>query len=321
MDVFFLLCAREKSELSLAQDFVGGGFVAHGLSSVNIHAHDDYAFRIACRFGRLEVAQWLWSMGGVDVHVLAEAFVVASRSGNLSLVNWLHDEILGSVDDFALERGFVSACRSGNIDLVAWFLAKLTPFSLVVTPGAVIAACASGPNAYHLVLWLVEVYPAYRESLMRNSTAALMNAARSGSLDLVKWLAQNDDPTSMSFRYLLSSACAGGNMDLVQWIYDACDHSIAPSFSPILTFMHICEYGHLNVCTWLFDTFGRDVWDFKTDPHMIRAYARSIASGNPELQLWMEGLGAGIPQDMLTLVDCLPEDYTCILAHCMPLEH
>jgi hypothetical protein len=39
------------------------------LGGVNIHSDDELAFVGACGSGHLEVAQWLFSLGGVDIHV------------------------------------------------------------------------------------------------------------------------------------------------------------------------------------------------------------------------------------------------------------
>jgi len=36
----------------------------HSLGDVDIYNLDEYAFKMACKNGHLEVAQWLWSLGG-----------------------------------------------------------------------------------------------------------------------------------------------------------------------------------------------------------------------------------------------------------------
>ena len=51
---------------------------------------NDQAFHWACYNGHLEVAQWLWSLGGVDHHAKDdEAFRVACYSNNLPVAQWL----------------------------------------------------------------------------------------------------------------------------------------------------------------------------------------------------------------------------------------
>jgi hypothetical protein len=39
-------------------------------SDINIHANEDKSFRFTCRHGNLSVAQWLHSVGNVNIHVV-----------------------------------------------------------------------------------------------------------------------------------------------------------------------------------------------------------------------------------------------------------
>lgn len=60
------------------------------LGGVNIHAADDHAFVWACCRGHLVVAQWVVSLGGVNMHVGEdEAFRWACRNKHVGLGRWL----------------------------------------------------------------------------------------------------------------------------------------------------------------------------------------------------------------------------------------
>jgi hypothetical protein len=66
------------------------------LGGVDIHARDESAFRMACRHKQIEVAKWLVSLGDVDVHVRDYAFLTACRQNDMKIAKWLVS--LGGVD-------------------------------------------------------------------------------------------------------------------------------------------------------------------------------------------------------------------------------
>jgi hypothetical protein len=80
--------------------------------TLDIHARRDEAFRWACGSGRLEVAQWLCGLDGVDIHVFGTK---AFRS--LELAEWLWG--LGRVDIHAVDD---YAFRWSWLEVVRWLL-------------------------------------------------------------------------------------------------------------------------------------------------------------------------------------------------------
>ena len=87
---------------------------------VNIHADNEYAFRIACANGHLYVSQWLYSLGQVNIHVDNEyAFRSSCANGHLIVAKWLYS--LGQVNIHAdNEYAFRSSCANGHLTVAKW---------------------------------------------------------------------------------------------------------------------------------------------------------------------------------------------------------
>jgi hypothetical protein len=78
----------------------------YSFGDVNIHGRYEYAFRWACREGHLEVTQWLYSLGGVDIHVYEDiCFSCACSYGHLEVAQWLWS--LGGFHKENIDTGYV----------------------------------------------------------------------------------------------------------------------------------------------------------------------------------------------------------------------
>ena len=90
------------------------------LGGINHHTHHDYSFRMACCYGHLEISKWLWSLGGVDHHTCNDrSFILACCRGHLETAIWLRS--LGGVDHQAEEEdAFCIAYDNWHFDVVKW---------------------------------------------------------------------------------------------------------------------------------------------------------------------------------------------------------
>ena len=99
-------------------------------NKINIHAHNELAFRRTCIYGHLEVTKWLYLLGNetgspIDIHAGNEyAFRYACYYGHLEIAKWLHllgNEIGSPINIHACnEFAFRCACSSGHLEIVDW---------------------------------------------------------------------------------------------------------------------------------------------------------------------------------------------------------
>ena len=70
--------------------------VHRGQDRINIHATNERAFRLSCRNGHLTVAQWLYSLGGINNHAnriyllgISGKKIYLSRFYDKQILTWL----------------------------------------------------------------------------------------------------------------------------------------------------------------------------------------------------------------------------------------
>ena len=69
----------------------------YSLGDINIHANNEHAFRGSCMNGHINVAQWLWSLGSINIHTYDEdAFRCSCNNGHINVAQWLYS--LGGIN-------------------------------------------------------------------------------------------------------------------------------------------------------------------------------------------------------------------------------
>lgn len=111
--VFWTACVQGRLDMAKWALSQGG---------VDIHEDEDHAFRWACFYDQLEVAQWLYSKD-VPHTVLNMVFPFACSYGRLKVVRWLSslDKVDIHADD---DLAFQLACMYGKLDVAQWLYAQ-----------------------------------------------------------------------------------------------------------------------------------------------------------------------------------------------------
>ena len=211
----------------------------YSLGDVNIHIQYEDAFRWACSNGHLEVAQWLYSLGEVNIHIMDEyAFKMACLNGHLEVAQWLYS--LGGVNiHINNELAFRLACYMGHLEVAQWL------YSI-------------GDVNIHI-----------------KNEDAFRYTCYNGHLEVVQWIFSLGDVNIHIFNEeAFRTACEYGHLKVAQWLYSIGDVNIH-----ILNeeaFRTACHKGHLKVSQWLWSLGGFHKKGIKTNHQPITDWLATL---------------------------------------------
>lgn len=260
-----------------------GGCTEDAMSAAALHGHFDVvrwlhergagsiaALRSAIRGGHLEIVQFLFECGDDNARHLASDHGLddAARSGNLALVQWLHEVAITGCSKHAMDN----AASNGDLEIVQWLHANrsegcstaamdgaalhghlrvLRWLHATRPEGCTVDAMDNAASAGHVAVlqWLHANRPE------GGSTAALDRAASNGHLSVVQWLlATRDDGYT---HVAMQGAITNGHLHVVEWLHA---HCVAFASPETLFWRRLCATyagdlaaagGHLRVVQWL----------------------------------------------------------------------
>ena len=114
-----MLRACETGNLEAAKELLRSS------PSIDLHANMDQAFRIACNWGHMDLAQWIWDLAPVtDEEVLRGCFVASVTDKNgLDFAKWLKGVATDlSFEPQMLQEALDCAQKCECTDNVAWLI-------------------------------------------------------------------------------------------------------------------------------------------------------------------------------------------------------
>ena len=201
---------------------------------IDTRDHGNAVFVDTCRFGQLEVAKWLMTLGAIKPLSLNDAFMSACDNGHLEVAKWL--VLISGTDDKNGSMAFVYACESNHPDVAKWLMtvdSRIQPCS-----DAFSSACGNG----HLEIakWLSEF------ECMVPDAYAFSNACANGYIDIAKWVQPLIGSVSCFEAFMY--ACGNGHLEVAKWV---------STLEPMTgnhkadAFVEACRSGHLEVSKWL----------------------------------------------------------------------
>ena len=99
-------------------------YLLNKFNDINIHAHNEWAFRCSCEFGHLKVSKWLVDLNSqnkftcVDIHTNSDyAFRWSCTNGHLEVCKWLINLSLQEN-----EYAFRYSCIYADLEVAKWLV-------------------------------------------------------------------------------------------------------------------------------------------------------------------------------------------------------
>ena len=244
------------------------------------------AFFKCCKYGRLEIAKWLYSCGNIDTCVnFDSALEISCKHGHLEMVKWLY------FFDFDIHKHnydlcFRTSCEKGHLEIAKWL------YSIGVDvhkhKNDLFVECED----LEIMKWL---YTFKIEN--RCEKEAFDRCCKFGRLEIAKWLYScgNIDihgDQERAFRW----SCYSGHLRVAKWLYSlgnvnihCAEHMLYYNSKygnihedDVYVFIETCEKGELEVAKWLYSLYKCNI-----STHLIN---KTRQKGFLETSDWLNSL-------------------------------
>lgn len=170
------------------------------------------AFLIACEYGHLEIAKWLFSLiKGTKLYKI-NGFKSSTNNykGNLEVLKWLYS--LGKIDTKTENDAFLSLCYSGNLEACMWLydFGNINCFSDILR---FLNRYKNKENSTKIIRWL------YSLGRINIDTYHFKSFCGYGYLELAKYFYLILDIDEHTYNSSLYYACQNEQLDVIEWLF------------------------------------------------------------------------------------------------------
>ena len=226
-----------------------------------------------CRFGHLEVAQWLNRYIGNVPYVDLIHCLYGACASHLEMVQWVVETFKIHVKKIRYNgnRALRIASINGHLDIVKWLVetfdlnAKDARDFQCIGEGSLPMACRNG----HLEVaqWLVKTFNFDVNDITNidnHRCNSVLLACKGGHIKVAQWLVETfnlnaEDVYGYSYS-ALRSACGNGHLEIVKWLCKTFNLGIEDlRYKSMFTehgLYYACSGNHLEIAKWLHSNFN-----------------------------------------------------------------
>lgn len=284
----------------------------HSTNGLNVRTQT-WAFMGACLSGHLDVAQWIYSLGNIDINVEGERhFNSACENDHLDVAEWI-DSLYKADARINHNHIFAIICGSGNLNKAQWLyaLGRLHTRARVNIHAADELAfrCACAAGKLDVVLWL---YSLGKINVHAENEEAFRLACKYGHLNVAIWLHSLGDhnPGKVSmFDWLGDNS--GKDMcafyaNIVMWFLPARAVDICADNDGALT--SACKRGHFDVVIWL-----HSLGQINIHLHSANIFRHAFAYKRFDIVKWIHSLDKIDVKVYSACLAYVEKEHMCIL--------
>lgn len=211
-------------------------------------------FKSICLHGHFAVARWFQQTYRLFNQTHQDAFFLACSYGNLILAQWLWYDVMDPATRKIDSQLFGITCRYGHINVVRAFWDQWPPISSTQERNAILAeTCVSGH--FRLAQWLVAQWKG-RVDPHADEDLGFRWICSNGRLSFVKTFCTIFGVSDFGFNKGFINACRQGRDRVVWWLWDF--DRRRPS--PVLT-LKTKQHGFKEACVFEYGSIIRWIWN------------------------------------------------------------
>jgi hypothetical protein len=258
---------------------------------ININACNNTAFCNACKFGHVKTAEWLLSIGNINLNeyyggILQDLCNDHNNDGRFITIKWLVQFInnksnneIKITNDKSIEN--INKCihyysSLGNIDMMKLLMENVDLYPEAKNVAFTIACIF---DKFNLLKWLLNNKNLY-------TIDSFLLCCAFGHLDIMKIIYNKQpDIVNKNINQILMTTCRYGHLSIMEWLFDypiyinninACDNQ---------AFFLACRFGHIKIAKELY------VYDvIKINSKNNRAFVVACAFGHTDIAKWLLSL-------------------------------